>query len=629
MGAHASQHSDWAPQGGKASTKPFRTEEDPDTPLNFVLLNWKELRGRKGLSKSRLRDLCNISWVAFTHHLEPPAQWPPHGSFNLVKMQALKSYLADEKPRQIYYLNLFVEARELFRDQQTHIVRQMAVLKTARPPPYDEIRAQEEQLDRTLVPFYYPEPRAPQLPEGRARPAGGSTGPGEDTTTSPVTTLPRVEATVSRPDFSAGTSKTGEDHPILDVPALPNGQHTNGGSDGPVASRTRTRETLLNGDVEGAFPLRALPIPPVKEGDPPRMVFTHQPFLTSDLMNWSDKMPSLRDDPDKCHRQVATIFSTHNPTWADVHMLLGALFNEAEKREILSKAGEALNRENYQLNRPASMAPLTAQTLLNDPEWDYNSTDGIWALKIFKKAILDGIKAAGQRTVNWTKVQAVLQGPEEHPSDYYSRLVSAIKTWGGIDPESPQHEVIVKGFFKDQATADIRKALNAHLGYDGKTISEILSIAKSVFNSRDERRRKDLKPDSPRVLAYAGGVPPYKDRNKPNGPEYRDKRICYNCEEVGHVRRFCPLLPENTRPEYTDPRPHRPDYREPSHPKSRESYPPYGHIPPTVQTQHRTNFAPPQPRPRNHAQDPLNPFKPAANPVSPAREMAVQEYQEH
>uniref|UniRef100_A0A670KAX4 Core shell protein Gag P30 domain-containing protein n=1 Tax=Podarcis muralis TaxID=64176 RepID=A0A670KAX4_PODMU len=335
----------------------------------------------------------------------------------------------------------------------------MAVLKTTRPPPYDEIRAQEEQLNRTLVPFYYPEPRAPPSPGPGARTGGGGAGPREGTTS--ATPAPSLNASDTQPIVTQPTNplpsmpNLTEDQTNLDVGPLLNGQLLNGEREGPVASRTRNKDNLPNGEAEGIFPLRALPIPPERAGGPPRMVFTHQPFLTSDLMNWSDKMPSLRDDPDKCHRQVATIFSTHNPTWADVHMLLGALFNEAEKREILAKAGEALTREGYQPNRPASMTPLTTQTILNDPEWDYNTTDGIWGLKIFKKAILDGIKAAGQRTVNWTKVQAVLQGPEEHPSDYYSRLVSAIKTWGGIDPESPQHEVIVKGFFKDQASADI------------------------------------------------------------------------------------------------------------------------------------------------------------------------------
>uniref|UniRef100_A0A670KBY4 CCHC-type domain-containing protein n=1 Tax=Podarcis muralis TaxID=64176 RepID=A0A670KBY4_PODMU len=503
--------------------KPCRPGEDSDTPLQFVLFSWKELRGRKGLSKSKLRDLCNVSWVAFTHHLEPASRWPPHGSFNIVRIQALKTYLADEKP-----------PRDLFQQQQARIVRQMA------------IRAQEEQLDRSLIPFYYPEPQAPQ-PSGSGTGAGGG-GVGlrenaTNATTAPSQILPNAQP----PNSSTSTPNPRGDEVDLDLGPLLNGQLLNGDREGPVSSRTRNRDIPSNGEAEGAYPLRALPIPPVRAGDPPRMVFTHQPFLTSDLMNWSDKMPSLRDDPDKCHRQVATIFSTHNPTWADVHMLLGALFNEAEKREILAKAGEALTREGYQPNRPASMTPLTAQTILNDLDWDYNTDNGVWGLKIFKKAILDGIKAAGQRTVNWTKVQTVLQGAEEHPSDYYSRLVSAIKTWGGIDPENPQHEVIVKGFFKDQATADIRKALNSHLGYDGKTLTEILSIAKSVFNSRDERRKKDQKPDSPRVLAYAGGVSPYK--NKQWGPESRDNRTCYKCGQKGHVRKFCPFLTDTTEPE--------------------------------------------------------------------------------
>ncbi|CAI5799435.1 protein NYNRIN-like [Podarcis lilfordi] len=418
-------------------------------------------------------------------------------------MQALRTYLADERPQQLYYLNAFVEARKLFHRKQAQIVRQMAVLKTTGPPPYDEIKAQEEQLDRSLIPFYYPEPMAPPPPRpGAGDRAGAGAGtnarPGENLT-NPAAATPSLNTPVpSSLNLPQGTWETGEDQTDPNMRAPLNEDLSNGERDGPVSSRTRNRDNLANGEVEGAFPLRALPIPPTRAGDPPPMVFTHQPFLTADLMNWSDKMPSLRDDPDKCHRQVATIFSTHNPTWADVHMLLGALFNEAEKREILVKVGEALTRVDYQPGRPASMAPLTAQNLINDPDWDYNTDNGIWGLKIFKKAILDGIKAAGQRTVNWTNVQAVLQGPDEHPADYYTRLVSAIKTWGGIDPESPQHKVIVKGFFKDQATPDIRKALNSHLGYDGKTMNEILSIAKSVFNSRDERKRKDPKPDSPR-----------------------------------------------------------------------------------------------------------------------------------
>ncbi|CAI5797312.1 XP_028568777.1uncharacterized protein LOC114588027 [Podarcis lilfordi] len=279
------------------------------------------------------------------------------------------------------------------------------------------------------------------------------------------------------------------------------------------------------------MPLRALPIPPIQPDGAPRMVYTHQPFYTADLVTWSNQMPSLRDDPDKCHRQISAIFSTHNPTWPDVHVLLNALFNEAEKADILTKAGEAIESPDYQRGRPAALAALSAQCLRIEPTWDYNTTNGIWCLNLFKRAILDGVKAAGQRTVNWTKVQTVLQGPNEHPSDYYTRLVSAIKTWGGIDPENPQHEVIVKGFFKDQASPDIRKALNLQIGYDGKSVSEILSIAKSVYNSRDERKRKEAKPETEHILALS--MEPNSSRGRTLSP---DDPIC-TIEIDGHPYR--------------------------------------------------------------------------------------------
>uniref|UniRef100_A0A670I2F5 Core shell protein Gag P30 domain-containing protein n=1 Tax=Podarcis muralis TaxID=64176 RepID=A0A670I2F5_PODMU len=186
-----------------------------------------------------------------------------------------------------------------------------------------------------------------------------------------------------------------------------------------------TSGLTLGGRLPGSHPVprriptllsnSALPIPPLAPDGPPRMVYTHHPFYTSDLVTWSNQMPSLRDDPDKCHRQVSAIFSTHNPTWPDVHVLLNALFNEAEKADILAKAGEAIELPDYQRGRPQGLQALTAQCLRVEPAWDYNTTNGIWCLNLFKKAILDGVKAAGQRTVNWTKVQSVMQGPNEHP----------------------------------------------------------------------------------------------------------------------------------------------------------------------------------------------------------------------
>lgn len=49
---------------------------------------------------------------------------------------------------------------------------------------------------------------------------------------------------------------------------------------------------------------------------------------------------------------------------------------------------------------------------------------------------------------------------------------------------------VINGFFKDKSMFDIRNALNPRIGYDGESISKLFSIAKSVFNTLDERSQR-------------------------------------------------------------------------------------------------------------------------------------------
>nr|XP_034964489.1 uncharacterized protein LOC118081952 [Zootoca vivipara] len=522
------------PSGKKASSKPSLSQRDPDSPLEFVLAHWNQLPGHATLSKRKLEDLCQASWPKVTTAVRPELRWPPEGSFNVDRLKTLKKHLREEKPRQLQYLSLFEAAERTVPDCSGRgNPRHLAVLKSkARrprsqrnlppPPPYEEPADDSDSFDQSLLPFYYPTATSEDISsEGEIDDeVSGSEGQGR---TARASTLAQREKT--KKELKTKSKPTS----------------VNDGA-GPSSQ----------GDAQ--MPLRGLPIPPSAPDGPPRMVYAHRPFATTDLVTWSNLMPSLRDDPDRCHRQVSAIFSSYNPTWADVQVLLNSLFNEAEKADILAKAGEALNLPDFQPNRPGGVAPLTATVLRNDPSWNYNNPDHTWCLEVFTRAILEGIRAAGKRVVNWTKVQAVQQGQNEHPSDYFSRLTTAIKTWGGINPESPEHEIIVKGFFKDQATPDIRKALNLQIGYDGKPIGEILSIAKTIFNSREEKTKREGSAEEERVLALnmeprgfrgrgmvrgrgRGGAPPVIPR--PWGPNTGG---CYNCGEEGHIKKFCPYL---------------------------------------------------------------------------------------
>ncbi|XP_060126068.1 uncharacterized protein LOC132591460 [Zootoca vivipara] len=377
------------PSGKKASSKPSLSQRDPDSPLEFVLARWNQLPGHATLSKRKLEDLCQASWPKVTTAVRPKLRWPPEGSFNVDRLKTLKKHLREEKPRQLQYLSLFEAAERTVPDCSGRgTLRHLAVLKSkARrlrsqrnlppPPPYEEPADDSDSFDQSLLPFYYPTATSEDISsEGEIDDeVSGSEGQGR---TARASTLAQREKNKK------------------ELKTKPKPTSANDGA-GPSSQ----------GDAQ--MPLQGLPIPPSAPDGPPRMVYAHRPFATTDLVTW--------------------------------------------------------------------------------------------CLEVFTRAILEGIRAAGKRVVNWTKVQAVQQGPNEHPSDYFSRLTTAIKTWGGINPESPEHEIIVKGFFKDQATPDIRKALNLQIGYDGKPNGEILSIAKTIFNSRDEKTKREGSAEEEKVLA--------------------------------------------------------------------------------------------------------------------------------
>ncbi|CAI5773706.1 protein NYNRIN-like [Podarcis lilfordi] len=343
MGTQASKH-ERAHSGRKASRKPSQSQRDPDSPLEFVITYWKSIPGHKLLSKQKLEDLCTETWPASTASAKPELRWPTGGSFSEDRLKHLRKYLMEEKPCQLEYL---------------------AAFETGHPA--------DDSMEQALIPFYYREP-TPPAPSDNSD--SGEEAGEEGVRGGRNQRLTRLQARTKKNPTPEHRSPA--ENPI----ERPRGTPGTSSQASPTAVQ---------------MPLRALPIPPLQPDGPPRTVYTHQPFYTADLVIWSNQMPSLRDDPDKCHRQVSAIFSTHKPTWPDVHVLLNALFNEAEKADILAKAGEAIELPDYQRGRPEGLEALSAQCLCIEPTWDYNTTNGIWCLNLFKKAILDGIKAAGQQ----------------------------------------------------------------------------------------------------------------------------------------------------------------------------------------------------------------------------------------
>jgi len=82
------------------------------------------------------------------------------------------------------------------------------------------------------------------------------------------------------------------------------------------------------------------------------------------------------------------------------------------------------------------------------------------------------------------------QKPDEHASDYWGRLKATLLKYGGMTRENFQEPLAIS-VFVDQSAPDINKYFRKHMpGWQGETLTKILSIATFVFDGRSEEQQK-------------------------------------------------------------------------------------------------------------------------------------------
>jgi hypothetical protein len=73
--------------------------------------------------------------------------------------------------------------------------------------------------------------------------------------------------------------------------------------------------------------------------------------------------------------------------------------------------------------------------------------------------ILQGLRRAKLKPLNYSQVTAVQQGPLEIPVAFLQRLKDGLQTHTNILPESQEEEITLKDKFLTQSTPDIHKKL--------------------------------------------------------------------------------------------------------------------------------------------------------------------------
>ena len=84
-----------------------------------------------------------------------------------------------------------------------------------------------------------------------------------------------------------------------------------------------------------------------------------------------------------------------------------------------------------------------------EPDRDYNTAKGRWDQSNFVRCILEGLRQAHAKTLNYAKL-ANIEQETEAPGIFLDKLTEALHRFTEIDPESEEGRVILKDRFLSQ-----------------------------------------------------------------------------------------------------------------------------------------------------------------------------------
>ena len=130
---------------------------------------------------------------------------------------------------------------------------------------------------------------------------------------------------------------------------------------------------------------------------------------------------------------------------------------------------------------------------LTRPGWDYNTAEGRESLKIYRQALVAGLRGASRRPTNLAKVREVMQGPNEPPSVFLERLLEAFRRYTPFDPTSEAQKASVALAFIGQSALDIKKKLQRLKGLQEAELRDLVKETEKEYYKRETEEEREQK----------------------------------------------------------------------------------------------------------------------------------------
>ena len=117
--------------------------------------------------------------------------------------------------------------------------------------------------------------------------------------------------------------------------------------------------------------------------------------------------------------------------------------------KVIAYGDEWLGNESVRKREDEIMALPTGNQVVptTEPDWDYNTAKGRWDQSHFVRCILEGLRQAHSKPLNYGKLADIEQEEKEAPGKFLDRLREALCRFTEIDPESEEGKVILKDRF--------------------------------------------------------------------------------------------------------------------------------------------------------------------------------------
>jgi hypothetical protein len=173
-----------------------------------------------------------------------------------------------------------------------------------------------------------------------------------------------------------------------------------------------------------------------------------------------------------------------------------------------------------------------------DSKWDSENDKDEWSRNHFIHCILENLRRAKVKPLNYSQVTAVQQGPLETAVAFLQRHKDTLQKHTNIIPESQEEEIILKDKFLTQSAPDVHKKLQKLVAAGSRNLDQFVHVATSVYYNRDlEKERKDLEKEKRKHKQQESLITALREALPPQSP---NTRKCFQCGQAGHFRRECP-----------------------------------------------------------------------------------------